>query len=249
MKTTRFTQHIPALFHPATTIGIDDKTSFLDAMTMYLLGTRRLVTFENPNKALEYLAQHDHDFDYAAFVDKPSELAKFLAKQDRFYQVATIMCDFYMPYMDGDAFYEKLRAQNTLWFKGALLTGATEADMKARLEKRSTIDMLILKNDIVTRMDTLGEALLGLEADFFEARYNATDMCPITQDSAFIAHMNQTIVDQEIAEGYLLDTKGTYYLIKQNGEGFTFNPTTDFASAPSNTFEGETICAFKGHLV
>lgn len=221
---------LPLFYYPTRTIWVDDNEIFLAAANELLNGKDNIVTFADPNEALQFFEKDgeilsnltflrgckDHEFydtvNHSIVDFSVPSLSQLLSVPERCQEVSVVVVDYDMPFMDGITLCEKLRH---LPCKKILLTG--EADDKQAIAAFNSriIDHYIRKNSH-TLVPDIQSALAELQQVYFRERtfpllthLEADKPLPLS-DPSFVTFFNNWCEVNNIVEYVLIDKNGSF---------------------------------------
>jgi CheY-like chemotaxis protein len=230
---------ISPLFHPTTTILIDDNETFLKGLSLELDDDAIYHTFSNPKEALVYCTENADitpidDSYLVADTESPdpseqnvtlhtTELKTALLKPERFDVISVIVVDFSMPQLTGVEFIDQLRTQvKNKFAKIIMVTGEADHSLAVKLFNDKKIDKFFLKNE-VNLMSKVCVAINEMQQAYF------LDLCttlfssivekttPILNDAAFANVFAKIKTDLNIVEHYLCENTGSFILVDKEG--------------------------------
>lgn len=156
---------VSPLFHPTTSVLIDDSETFLKQLHLQLEDDAICRKFNDPQKALAYCIENSKKMPIADnylmadtespdpyeqnFTLRTADLKKALAKAKRFDIISVIVVDFSMPQLTGTEFIDQLRNQvNNKFAKIIMLTGEANHDLAVKLFNKKKIDQFFLKSEV-----------------------------------------------------------------------------------------------------
>lgn len=230
---------ISPLFHPTTTILIDDNETFLKGLSLQLDDDAVYRTFSNPKEALEYCTKNakrtpiddsylmtdteSPDPSEQNLILKTKELKSALLRPERFDIISVIVVDFSMPQLTGVEFIDQLRAQvKNKFAKIIMVTGEADHSLAVQLFNEQKIDKFFLKseqnleakiNNAVTEMQKA--YFLDLCSTLFSSIIEKTT--PILTEPAFAVVFEKIKRDLDIVEHYLCENTGSFIFVNKEG--------------------------------
>lgn len=237
--------NFPLIYHPTTTVMVDDNQGILDSM-QYALEARDLLvqTYVAPEEALAYLNgvyQPSPIFDeslkrlpeYAIEAGKPQagmhaasmyihHLHRAIYDPQRFDEVAVIFVDYQMPGMNGIEFCRQLAKHPA---KKIILTGEADESLAVEAFNDGIIDQFLRKGDPRCQ-EKLLEVIKHFSLQYFiersqtlvdnlTAKYDFS--CPLNSPS--FCEMVQRMHDEHgILEHYILDAGGSFLMLDGSGK-------------------------------
>lgn len=230
---------ISPLFHPTTTILIDDNEAFLEGLGLSLNDDAIYHTFSNPKQALAYCTENAtitpiDDSYLMADTESPDssaqnvtlntkELKTALLRPERFDVISVIVVDFSMPQLTGVEFIDQLRAQvKNKFAKIIMVTGEADHSLAVRLFNDKKIDKFFLKNEdnleekVNASINEMQNAyFLDLCSTLFSSIVEKTT--PILNDADFANVFAKVKADLNIVEHYLCENTGSFILVDKDG--------------------------------
>ncbi|MCD6045354.1 MAG: response regulator [Gammaproteobacteria bacterium] len=230
---------ISPLFHPTTTILIDDNEAFLEGLGVALNDDAIYHTFSNPTQALAYCTENAKirpidDSYLMADTESPDssqqnitlhtkEIKTALLKPERFDVISVIVVDFSMPQLTGVEFIDQLREQvKNKFAKIIMVTGEADHGLAVQLFNDKKIDKFFLKSEdnlegkINAAINEMQEAyFLDLCKTLFSSIIAKTT--PILNDAAFADLFAKIKADLNIVEHYLCENTGSFVLVNRDG--------------------------------
>ena len=230
---------ISPLFHPTTTILIDDNKTFLKTLSLKLDDDAIYHTFSDPKEALAYCTENAKitpidDSYLMADTESPDpseqnitlrtrEIKTALLKSERFDVISVIVVDFSMPTMTGVQFIDKLREQvKNKFAKIIMVTGEADHGLAVELFNEKKIDKFFLKNEdnleqkVNSAIHEMQKAyFLDLCTTLFSSIVEKTT--PILSDVTFANLFAKIKADLNIIEHYLCENTGSFILVDKNG--------------------------------
>lgn len=230
---------ISPLFHPTTTILIDDNETFLKGLSASLSDDAVYHTFSNPKEALAYCAENAKitliDDNYLmADMESPDpseqnvtlhtkEIKTALLKPERFDVISVIVVDFSMPQLTGVEFIDQLRERvKNKFAKIIMVTGEADHSLAVNLFNEKKIDKFFLKNENGLK-EKINNAITEMQKAYF------LDLCttlfssiiekttPILNDAVFAALFDKIKTELNSVEHYLCENTGSFILVDKDG--------------------------------
>ncbi len=230
---------ISPLFHPTTTILIDDNKTFLKTLSLKLDDDAIYHTFNDPKEALVYCTENAKmipidDSYLMADIESPDpseqnvtlrtkELKTALLRPERFDVVSVIVVDFSMPQLTGVEFIDQLREQvKNKFAKIIMVTGEADHGLAVKLFNDKKIDKFFLKSEEDLE-EKINAAIYEMQSAYF------LDLCttlfssivekttPILTDTAFAEVFANIKMDLGIIEHYLCENTGSFVLVDKDG--------------------------------
>lgn len=239
-------------------VAIDDDESLLKTLSFFLCGKRKIMPFTNPNEALGFLTSYVRQPQITTAANEGIiTLKSYLQTPDRFNEIVVVMSDYNMPVENGVSFFKHLSINTAYPFKRVLFTGMTQTSIAA-IEPSVHIDVKMEKVKMLGNADLLPNTLQHLEADFF-ADYPTVLDIPLLNNPHYVKLVQKIITDNNIVDGYLLDTKGNYLFMNPDGQPIKLSMLdsltepaifgkTYVLEAVSDIQLPEKICSFKDYL-
>ncbi len=221
--------------HPTTVVFIDDNQDYLTHLCTWYNELLPCITFDNPDKALHYL---NHTYQHAPFINRyvntpeDEELNQLRSTLDigslrnesmmpnRFGEIAVVVVDYTMPGMNGIELCSQINNPN---IRVILLTGEADYDIAIREFNNGTINKYF-KKTTPNLMDELLAAIYELEKQYFINQSNIILSNTSTyhnfkflEDAKVAEVFYQLCHDNRIVEHYILNDKGNFLLIDNQG--------------------------------
>ncbi len=231
---------ISPLFHPTTTLLIDDNKTFLKTLSLKLDEDAIYHSFSDPKEALLYCTENakltpiddtylmtdteSPDPSEQNITFRTAELKTALSKPERFEVISVIVLDFSMPTLTGVEFIDQLRAQvKNTFTKIIMVTGEADHRLAVELFNDRKIDKFFLKNE-----DALEEKINFAVHEMQKAYF--LDLCttlfssilekitPILSDPDFETVFTKIKAKLNCVEHYLCENTGSFILVDKAGE-------------------------------
>jgi CheY-like chemotaxis protein len=179
------------LFHPTTTILVDDVPSYLESVKDAAPAELPIMTFSSPEKAIEHIrrqndlakARFGEFLDISTDTDRVvienriiqeqitrlsiSGLNRKISVPTRFNEISVIICDYAMPSMSGTDFFEQL---GDIPQKRILLTGEADETIAVKAFNDGIIDRFMTKGQRGVIKSLFGN-INRFQRDYFRHRY------------------------------------------------------------------------------
>lgn len=213
------------IFHPTTTILVDDVKSYLESVVLAAPVDLPFLTFDNPEEAIPHIVERNQvdqkrfaelvqvkgDTDTLVIENTPvqelivrfytSSLPKQVESLQRFNEISVIVADYAMPTMNGIEFFRKL---GRIPQKRILLTGQADESIAVKAFNDGIIDQFITKGKPgVVR--SLFDLVRRYQKDYFRHQYSFLRNAYQTEkDSLFASHdFEDLIAHLYESEGFL----------------------------------------------
>lgn len=241
---------ISAYYYPTLAILVDDSERFINTISLLLDPHLAYVSFTDPTKALKYITQKNpgslaekclsenseaNDFGMRASEHgikvNLSKLYQQVYNKERFNETSVIVVDYSMPNMDGMKFCRGIRDLNSS-IKIILLTGEADEGKGIEMLNSGLIDRYISK-----KSPEFGEhvsiAIAELQKQYFESQSGilikslSTKSSSCLKEGTFIKVFHEIIRKHGIAEYYLIESTGSFLLVKFDGTPLWLIVTSD----------------------
>ena len=230
---------LPLYFYPTTKIFVDDDSSLLQILKVYLSQKYHLVKtfntvtaskdffnkYKNSNKN-NSLLKIDMDDEYVGTVQRTpinfdvTKISKIAEENDRHEEVSIAVLDYNMPEANGLQLSKEIF---DMPMSKILLTGkATQDDIIAAFNE-SLIDKYLKKGE-ENFIDNLELAFDELSKKYFERKtrpllnYLQTENLLPLSDELFIDFFNIYMDKNDVSEYYLIDKQGSFLTINRAGQ-------------------------------
>lgn len=230
---------LPCAINPSTAVLVDDNPGFLESIVLKVEKHITCQTFSDPQAGLKYIQSHSDNtiFKNVMTVDMESDSYSYTSGQlpvqfdvsrlythiydrNRFGEIAVVVVDFDMPFMNGEAFCRALAA---LPVKKIMLTGEASTTLAVQLFNEGVIDQFILKGQPDLE-EILSQAIAKMQKQYFRdlsypiIRALATNTDSCLGDPAFTALFEQICHDHNITSYYLLESSGSFLLLDDDAK-------------------------------
>lgn len=222
---------VEALFFPTRIILVDDDQDFLTSVSRYLSKFFSVETFNDPQKAHDYIIKNQEWLDNlnsSTFTQEEDEdsteisldlvkIHQFAKSTEKYNSSVVVISDHDMPGMNGIQLFEKLAKTSVMRI---FLTG--KADLKLTLDafNRGLVDKFLIKNTDKMLDEIIMNIKACQKAFFSKISYPILTRLNIPIDSLlnkneFAFDFMDIVQNHEASEYYLIDTTGSF-LIKTN---------------------------------
>ncbi len=228
-------------YHPTSVVVIDDDSDFLQSFSFRFGDSWLCETFDNPNRALEFIKQRDagrqhlgrfltpsserpedSEFDHRDQLVgfRASEISELLGDQRRFGQVSVMVVDYDMPSMTGLDVCEKL---NGLPIRKILLTGKVGREIAVKAFNSSLIDSFLEKQDpnlskqLQEQVNRLQDAYFAGTTDIIASLHAMGDGV-FLQDEVFRLMFKSLMNQYDVVEYYAIVNPLGVILGLENGQ-------------------------------
>lgn len=210
------------LFHPTTTVLVDDVPTFLESFKSAAPENQPIETFVSPERAIEHIrakneiARSDfarfvdvvHDTDRVVSENEPmqeviarvsiSRLNKKIEMPHRFDEVSVIICDYQMPSMKGTDFFEAL---GDIPQKRILLTGEADESVAVKAFNDGVIDKFLTKGRPGVVRELFGGIIGRYQRDYFRYQ-NSFASSIISLSESIFSHPGFDVLIQMLYQKY-----------------------------------------------
>lgn len=233
---SRFRMKPACMFHPLTTVFLDDQEVFLQAMRLGLGRKEKMFTFSNPEEAIKKVNASFSKIEQEIFKpyndldnDNPEiklidlnigNIRNAIYNRERFNAVGVLVVDFKMPHITGTEVCKKIINKSV--YK-VMLTAEAGLETAVIAFNEETIDKFLVKKDSDDFFDYLHDVLCGLREKFFQAISQTilNNLDPALTNTlktpVFIELFNNVFYEANAVEYYLLDASGSYLFLDKNG--------------------------------
>lgn len=225
---------IPSKFIPTSILVVDDNQWFLDVLSLFMEDSRKVKSFISTVEAFSFLERHSQ-LSLNPVFNSTLELPN-LQSHERFVNyISTIICDYDMPIEHGLEFFGKIISLPRPYQK-ILLTGMMQKSKGYEALEDNTIDHFLLKDDLMVNTESLSELIYCCECRLHQKFFDMHDEFPILAQEFYVNLINGIIKDNNIVEGYLLNSNGDYLVIDSGGsiQKVVFKSDISLASSPGN---------------
>ena len=229
---------IPCYRYPTETILVDDNKNFLKTL-QFALGSRyKCRPFENPEKALSYIAQSTSQLKTAisryipeiedledhrrSLIVDIANIHKEIYNKDRFKEIAVVVIDYGMPSMNGLDLCKKIKNTTKNPLKLIMLTGEAGYDIAVEAFNNGLINKFILKSQ-GEYVNAVAEAILDLQEEYFFdlsepiRRLLQPAAQKLLETPEFIEIFNKMTTQNNIKEFYILDDSFSILFMDDQG--------------------------------
>lgn len=226
-------------FFPTTVILVEDNTSFLETLSQLLCVNGVLFKrFSNPKEALSYInsTSDKYRLDINKLLAEPHnasiniyDLHKEAYSFDRFQYISAVITDYRMPEMDGLQLCSEIKDEN---ISRVLLTGVAGDMITSRAFNDGLINFFLPKN--VDNMQTNVLDCIRKAINQYFGKYTASVGRYLPQngqkylrDPVFANLFHNLCLSRGVSEYYLLNSDGSYLLLKDNGSASVLSVITE----------------------
>jgi CheY-like chemotaxis protein len=217
---------LPFYYHPGTVVLVDDQPAYLRSMVTAVGYAADCMGFSEPLQALKFLnglsSQHlplgGH---HGEALMEPAVLAAYLASDQRFKLVTTLVVDYSMPGITGLDF---CRSVSLPYVRKIMLTGDADSDLAVAAFNEGLIDKFFKKSSDQVVLD-LNVAVLkaqinyyAMQAQLFNESVNQKYLPSFLSNQAVIDLLSGFIQNGECCEFYFLNYQGDILLINSAGK-------------------------------
>ena len=232
---TQYTINPTCLYHPLTTVLLDDNTNFLDALKLGLPRDKQILSFDKPEQAALAIGHEEENIIsnisniYCEIdTDNPNKklidldigsIRNSIYDVSRFKHIGVLVVDYKMPGTTGTEFCRAIKDRHI--YK-VMLTAEAALDTAIEAFNEGVISKFILKanDDLVSH---LSGVVHELEEQYFhdisKPILNNLDPSIVSMLSSdvFIELFNNVFYGSNAVEYYLLDTSGSYLFLDEKG--------------------------------
>ena len=226
-------------FFPTTVILVEDNTSFLETLSQLLCVNGVLFKrFSNPKEALSYInsTSDKYRLDINKLLAESHnasiniyDLHKEAYSFDRFQYISAVITDYRMPEMDGLQLCSEIKDEN---ISRVLLTGVAGDMITSRAFNDGLINFFLPKN--VDNMQTNVLDCIRKAINQYFGKYTASVGGYLPQngqkylrDPVFANLFHNLCLSRGVSEYYLLNSDGSYLLLKDNGSASVLSVVTE----------------------
>ena len=217
--------NIPGVFYPTTILSVDDDKVAIDAVIAALAGHYKIISFLDPNKALEFLTDKTGKFFRGrAISNKIAEgvlgFRKEVYNNERFDDVLIAIIDYDMPGKSGFDVWQNVGANDyhqSHEHSYILFTAKKYSDFQEELANEAVGKNFISKFD-PNHPKYLIEAVNKLSTAMFQRvghgianilNHDESEKTSFLNDGNFLPILNPYLDEHDICEGYLFDKQGS----------------------------------------
>lgn len=232
---TQYTINPTCLYHPLTTILLDDNKNFLDALKLGLPKDKQILSFNQPAQAATAISHEEENIisDISNIyceidTDNPNQkiidlnigsIRNSIYDASRFKHIGVLVVDYKMPGITGTEFCRAIKDRHI--YK-VMLTAEAALDTAIEAFNEGVISKFILKSN-----DDLVSYLSGVVYELEEKYFHDISkpilsnldegLITMLNSDVFIELFNNVFYESNAVEYYLLDTSGSYLFLDENG--------------------------------
>lgn len=236
------TQNFKAFNFETKIVLTDDNELFLKTLNYKLSDHYQIVSFSNPNLALEYIisnykdnlvtnnscfvidATDDEELDDNYYSVEFSKIKSLAENPEKNKTITVIIVDYSMPLMNGVEFCEKIAHLPVLKI---MLTGHADFNIAIDAFNRGIIDKFLVK-DSPNMLAAISESINSMQNAFFEKQSLPLLNCLVANKNTVINtieyknHFAKVVNTLNALEYYILDVLGSYLIISENRQHYYF---------------------------
>lgn len=221
-------------FFPTTVVLVDDDPAFLKFLRLSLAECSFICRcFSDPFKALDFVngaSQENNKLGYLNLI-KDSEktgskwdsislganqLCSEIYSPARFSRISVVVSDYKMPNMNGVEFCSKIADKN---IQKVLLTGLVEDKIAIDAFNAGHISQFVRKNlsmDIVEAVNSSAHKYFETYTEYIQKQFFINELEHL-RDPVFAEFFSKIYTQGKFVEYYMLDSSGSYLLMKSDG--------------------------------